>query len=289
MMVRIYLDVYFAVNFALDYLILFLVKRLLCLPGRFLRMSAAAGAGAAWACLVLVLPGLGGWLGLIITWFLVGGAMVALAFGIGGENGGLRELGVRLAVFWMVGAGLGGLLGLWNSQDFTNGYFFGMGPFPLKSLPALCLWVAGAYFGVSACLRLLQRQGRARHSLYQVKLCYKGATKTVNALWDTGNQLYEPYSHQPVHVITSEACRQFCGTVNRIIYIPFRTVGAEYGLMPGIRIDFMEVERDGRLLWRYERPWLAISKNPLSAACRYEMLLHGEEHPLKKDLEGLRE
>ncbi len=67
-MVRIYLDVYFAVNFALDYLILFLVKRLLCLPGRFLRMSAAAGAGAVWACLVLVLPGLGGWLGLIITW-----------------------------------------------------------------------------------------------------------------------------------------------------------------------------------------------------------------------------
>ena len=67
----------------------------------------------------------------------------------------------------------------------------------------------------------------------------------VTALWDTGNQLYEPYGGQPVHVVTRAVSLALCKTVPQIIYIPFRTVDSEYAVMPGIRIDFMEVEKEG--------------------------------------------
>ena len=63
----LYLDVYFAVNFFMDFLLLLLVRKLLGIcaenrkmaPGRTLRLAAAAGVGAFWACAeaVIRLPG----------------------------------------------------------------------------------------------------------------------------------------------------------------------------------------------------------------------------------------
>ena len=54
----LYLDVYFAVNFFMDFLLLLLVRKILGIcaenrrmaPGRTMRLAAAAAAGAFWAC-----------------------------------------------------------------------------------------------------------------------------------------------------------------------------------------------------------------------------------------------
>ncbi len=275
MTVKLYLDVYFAVNFAMDYLLLSMVKCFFHLPARPLRLAMGALAGAGWACVDLLL-GLAGWIQLAFAWLGAGSLMVALAFGLKKSREGMRELAVRLVAFWAVSAAAGGLLGIWESRNF-QWYLPGEGGFGQWNLMALCFGAAGIYFGVSGCLKFISGHMQEQHILYQVRLSCKGRTKTVNALWDTGNHLYEPYSHQPVHVITREVCQQLCNKVSQIIYIPFRTVGSDYGLMPGIRIDFMEVEKDGKLIRRYERPWLAVSQNPLSADCQYEMLLHGKK------------
>ena len=46
MAVRLYLDVFFAVNFLMDTVLLYLVKRLMRLPAKTVRLGAGAAVGA---------------------------------------------------------------------------------------------------------------------------------------------------------------------------------------------------------------------------------------------------
>ena len=55
-------------------------------------------------------------------------------------------------------------------------------------------------------MRAVQRKKKRQEALVKVKISYQGTEKTVTALWDTGNQLCEPYGGQPVHVVTGRVC-----------------------------------------------------------------------------------
>lgn len=267
----------------MDYMLLSLVKRLLLLSASWKRLSLAALLGAGWACADLLLPGKPVWAEFFLTWLFAGTAMVLTAFGwrepLWKQKGisSIRHVGTCTAAFWMVSAMAGGILSALGDQTAVGYYLSGTRAVRQWSLVPLCFWAAGIYFCFCAFVKILQKKVKQQEKYVTVKLSYGGREKVVTALWDTGNQLYEPYGGQPVHVITSQVCRQLCRTVPSLIYIPFRTVGTEYGMMPGIRVDFMEVEKEGKVIRRYEHPWLAISKRPLSFANQYEMLLHGEE------------
>lgn len=269
----IYLDVYFFVNFAMDILLLGMVRKILKLPKGKKRLVLAGIAGALWACVLVCLPVLPGWLEAAFTWVFGGSMMVFLAFG----RMDFSEFGKTVCTLWLVSAAAGGVLTALGDHIRTGWYMAGgMVPARFSALSLVC-WMAGIYFGICACVAFVKAQIRERDNLYEVTLTYRGRKKQVTALYDTGNQLYEPYGHEPVHVITYDACRQLCETVSQVIYIPFQAVGTESGMLPGIRVDEMEVAQDGKLVMRCDRPWLAISKEPLSSRHRYEMLLHGEK------------
>ena len=289
MTVTLYLDVFFLVNFGMDYMLLALVGRLLHLSASRRRLTAASLAGAAWACLDLLIPGLKGWAELLVTWLGVGGMMVILAFGSIGslhlQSGGKRRpgriesahIGSCLVTFWLVSMTAGGIFSVLGDQTPAGFYLSGTRTVRQWRLLPWCFLAAGIYFGTCAGIRLVRKKLGEQKLLCRVKLFYRGTELSVTALWDTGNQLYEPYGGQPVHVVTRQVSLKLCKSVPQLIYIPFRTVGEEYGMMPGIRIDAMEVEKEGNVIRRYERPWLAISKRPLSLENRYSMLLHGSE------------
>ena len=289
----VYVDVLFAVNLGMDLVLLGLVKRLLGLGTRRRRLLAGAAVGASLACGQAaagaklaasrmwdpVSQGTGypgSWQIVVLTaafCLLSGILMLLAAFG----RCGVRELLRRFLALGLCTAGAGGLCAAAVQTAGPGGVFSGGGPLggPLPVGTLLCLGAAG-WFGGRACLRTFQAR-RMEAARYQVVLHYHGKEKQVEALWDTGNRLYEPYGHQPVHVLSREACKGFCESVSQVIYIPFRSVGAAWGLLPGVRMDEMEVLKDGRLIRRYERPWVAISREPLSPRRQYEMLLHGEQ------------
>lgn len=269
----LYLDVYFLVNFAMDVLLLGLVGKILKFRIKLRRAALSGAAGALWACVLVYLPVLPGWLEAGITWFLGGGLMIFLAFG----RMEFPEFGKTVCTLWLVTAAAGGLMTALGGRVQTGRYIAGgMVPARLSAISLLC-WMAGIYFGIYACILFVKAKIRERDNLYEVTLTYRGRKKRVTAFYDTGNQLYEPYGHEPVHIITYDACSQLCGTVEGVIFIPFQAVGTERGMLPGIRVDEMEVAQGGRTVKRYERPWLAVSREPLSAGRRYEMLLHGEK------------
>lgn len=282
--ITLYLDMFFLVNALMDLLLLNLMKHVLKLPGSGLKMVIAAAAGAActsillliqfWTLAKLQMPGLG----MKLIWIVIGDGgipvlMLVTAFGRVPPS----LLARRLAVLWLAGAGLGGLLAA-AEQPGISGWYLSetMVADQWRLLPLLC-WAAGIYFLLRVLQERVSRWRQEREIFCQVTLFYRGRSQTVTALWDTGNHLYEPYGHQPVHVITDEACRRLCDTVSQVAYIPYQAVGTGYGLLPGIRIDSMDVVRHGQPPKHYERPWLAVSKGALSAGRRYEMLLHGEK------------
>lgn len=269
----LYLDVYFMVNFAVDCLLLHMVRKILKLPARPVRLILGGGAGALWACGLVLVPVLPGWAEAAATWILVGGLMTVLAFGKMEPS----AFGRAVCTLWLVSAAAGGVIGAFADHVQTRQYLSGpMIPAQMTVMSLLC-WMAGIYFGICACVSFIRARRKERENLYEVTLYYQGRKKCVTALLDTGNQLYEPYGHEPVHVITSDACRGLCETVSGVAYIPFSAVGTGHGVMPGFRVDEMEVKQDGKMVRVIDRPWLAISREPLSCAHRYEMLLHGEE------------
>ena len=111
----------------------------------------------------------------------------------------------------------------------------------------------------------------------RVTLKYRGRSLQVTGLIDTGNLLYEPYGHQPVHIITASAIGELVDTVTKVIYIPYSSVGKSSGMLPGIRVDEMTVKQEGRPEQRIKEPWIAICHKPLSEEHKYEMLLHMDE------------
>lgn len=283
MTVTFYLDVFFLINFMMDYLLLLLVRQILHLPvpgksvtGKklrsYLRISAAAAGGSLWACAAVLMPGMPGWLEWSLTWFLAGGIMIVVAFG----RKTVREFLRCLTALWLISVAAGGIFGLLGDMVPAAWYLAGTGMVRQWSFAGVTCVAAGIFFGERACAEYLRGRIQMQEQLYQVTLHYRGKTKTVRALRDTGNQLYEPYGHQPVHVITHEACIGLCERVSQVIYIPFRSVGTGYGMLPGIQVDEMDVSREGKLVKSYEKPWLAISREPLSPGHQYEMLLHGE-------------
>ncbi len=269
----LYLDVYFLVNFAMDVLLLGLVRKILKVPVKRRRLVAAGAAGALWACLLICLPVLPGWLEAGVTWVFGGGLMIFLAFG----RMEFPEFGKTVCTLWLVSAAAGGLLTALGDHMRTGWYIAGgMIPARFSAISLLC-WMAGIYFGIYAVCLLVKTKIGERQNLYEVTITYRGKKSRVTALYDTGNQLYEPYGHEPVHIITCDACRQLCDRIDGAIFIPFQAVGTTCGMLPAIRVDEMEVAQDGKPVRRYERPWLAVSREPLSAGHRYEMLLHGEK------------
>lgn len=273
----LYLDVYFAVNFFMDFLLLLLVRKILGIcaenrrmaPGRTMRLAAAAAAGAFWACAeaVIRLPGEPCFWKTAASWAGAGAVMTALAFGWQSPGEGLR----CLADLWISGAAAGGVL---EAVEEAAGRAGGSGRFPLEGV---IFGGLGIFFCGRAGAGYLQQRFRMQNRICQAVIRYRGKTKTLPALWDTGNTLYEPYGHQPVHVMSPEAGRELFEPLSRVIYIPFRSVGTSYGLIPGIQADEMEIWQNGKLVKTCIRPWIAVSREPLSSCHQYEMLLHGEQ------------
>lgn len=253
-----YLDLYFLVNLLLDLLTLDLTQLLLKLPGGKKRMLAAACIGAGTACVMAAV----GWYTL---WqrFFSGIACAAVMTGIAFGCASVTEWARRIAVLFLSGMILAGGMSLLAGTGIGGWIWLLMGVVAFAF--ARALW------------EMLKQRHCRRERYCMALLEYRGNAIRIQALRDTGNLLYEPYGHQPVHIITAVPARKLCRSVSQVLYLPYRSVGQEQGILPVIRIDRMTIMQEGKPDVQYDRPWIGISQHPLSSSNRYEMLLHLEE------------
>lgn len=274
-MYYLYIDVVFLVNLVMDIVVLSMVKVILKVKTSALRIVLGGVIGALWTCILAVYPMLPVLLQGAVTYAVVGGLMVK----VGLRTKGVRGLVKGILGLYLASVALGGLMmalyqhtriGYYIEQLIRGGYAQGI------PLIIWALLTTAAVFGLKYLwLNVIEIQRQKSH-LYEVTLKYGGRVVKTTGFLDTGNLLFDPISHRPVHIVSEKLWQVLYQEGEPVRMIPFHTIGSEGGVMPGLLLDYMTVGGDypERVM---EKPLIAVSPKPLCGDGSYEILLHEEQ------------
>lgn len=250
-MKTVYVDEMFVLNLVINYFILIATAKLCALPLKRLRFGAAAALGAAYSVLLL-LPELG-FLASPIMKLCLGAIMTLAAFGYS------RRIARVFGAFLAVSATFGGAV---FAAEMLAGMNVDEGLYIEISLKVLVLSFALCYFVLTIVFRRLGKR-RSRQTA-EVKVTLREKEASFTALYDTGNELFDPISGQPIMVADVAAVESllppgsaaalkhgalefimlFSGSDVKFRLVPYGTVGGDSSLMPVFRPDSVVI--DGR-------------------------------------------
>lgn len=248
-----YVDIFFLENIFMDFALLLLTGQILRWkrkPGRILLGSFTGAMGAIG---LLMLPARGFFVTFVLGYVMISALMVRIAFAAKEK----RQL-------------IKGVLYLYGITFLTGGIFQML--FSRATLPA----VFAGCFSILILVLLLEGLRRLKYktqSMYDVTLSYHQRSRTVKGLRDTGNRLREPIFGRPVCVADAQVMRELLDEQAKIFYIPYHSIGRKRGILPGVTLDSMEIQRDSQAQ-RIEHPVVAISKEPVSSQGEYRILLN---------------
>lgn len=188
----VYVDLFFLINFSMDFLCLFLSAKILCLRLSVARGLMGAAVGGLYAVLALFSP-LGRIFSLCLD-ALVCFALCAIAFYRKGEG---RSLPLYALVLTAISMALGGIMTalfhLFNRSPLSEG---------LETVEGdgLSVWVFGLLALISGWLTLMGGRffaGRSAREKAEIELFYGGRSTRLSAMVDSGNLLREPISGRP--------------------------------------------------------------------------------------------
>lgn len=255
----IYFDVLLAVNWVIDFLLLHAEARLLRIPRRGWRLVLGSAAGAA-CCAVVLLPDLPAWASVAIKAGMALG-MVAIAFG-------RRQLWRRTAVLFVLSAAVAGVaMAVWwlaapQGLTVVNGVVYCDIP------PLLLIALTGAAYAAMCLFTRLTRARSMPGGEWTLTVERGGRTACLRALYDTGNELAEPFSGAPVAVADYAALAGLVDAAWReglppgARAVPFSSVGGS-GFLPAFRPDRLTLCRNGRE-WDVTGAFVAVSAQPLT-------------------------
>ena len=272
----VYIDLYFMINFAMDFLCFYLTTGLLSLRRSLLRTLLASTFGAFYACVTLIV-GVRGVYSILLD-LAVCVCMCAIAYYRPREA---RAVAVDALVYSALSILLGGamtalfyffnrigldrLLGSEEDADGISVWIF--------ALMAVAGAIATAFGG-----KLIRK--RATRRSCRVSITVGGWSVTLDGICDSGNLLREPISALPCIIVDPECldkliCKGDARAIinrrieglsedicRRVRVIPMRTVGGE-SVGYGIRADKVSLEL-GRETRSVEAFILAASE-PISA------------------------
>lgn len=269
--VDLYADVVFFNNFTMDFLLLVILRRIMKLEKRRGGILLSSMAGGGYALAVTIYPFPRALLQTVVTYVLVSSIMVWVAFPVKSRRELLKVvLGLYLTTVIM--AGIFNLFPVHGISWYAEQLIFRSG---FKEIP-FYVYIPAAAGCFLLTLFLWEAVKTAEHDnghLFSVVVFYQGRSQSMIAFLDTGNRLTEPYSHNPVSIISADCCTELFHTVTNLLYIPYHSVGKKEGILPAVKADRMEIEKQGRIVI-VEQPVIAISKVALSPDNSYQMLLN---------------
>ena len=255
---NLYADVILANNFTMDFLLLSVVRKVMKLEKRKGGIFLASLAGAVYALAVMIVPFPIFFLQFFATYAVMSALMVFIAFRLRRPGEILRAV----AGLYLAAVMAAGLLQMFESLGGSR-----------SSLLFYAAAASGSIWMTLVLWRAVSKGASDNGHLYRVTVYYRGKSGCFTGFLDTGNRLTEPASGKPVSILSADSGRELFRTVDGVLYIPFRTVGKESGVIPAVRAERMEIREDGRKTV-FENPWIALSKEPLSQDGTYQMLLN---------------
>lgn len=252
---KIYLDLVFFINFMFDLLLLLTVKIVLKRKVKWYRVLLGSLVGAF--SIVFLFIKLNS-ITLFLLKVIISLLMIIITFGVKSKTDFLKNT----LYLYFVSIILGGFLYYLNlefSYDNVGLVFFHNG----FSINFILLFILSPII-----LYLYIKQDRdlkvLKNYYYQVEVYYKDVKKEYRAYLDTGNKLYDPYSHKPVILLYDLSFPK----IEKPIYIPYQTL-EHGGLLECVRVDKLILD-DGRII---NKPLIAISKDCLKIE-GVDVLLH---------------
>ena len=289
----IYIDVYFLVNFLMNGLLLRLLDWSIgngtdyIEKKKAVKMAGGAFLGSILTCFsMLVITKWRFVICPVLIHGLIGWSMIRITFAVRGIKNQLKLL-LRLSLLQILAGGILNLLFFRSTYGKTSYDDYGLGVLPMVA----------AGLGVAILLREVlkdnKREKRILCHLYGVKFYHRGKEIEGTAFLDTGNHLREPFTGKAVVVIEKELAKKLLGQreilsimayangktdyipVNPVKLIPFHSLGEQHGVMPGVLIDKMVVqkEQEERI---YEKVQIGIMEEILSGEELYQVILHEE-------------
>lgn len=123
----------------------------------------------------------------------------------------------------------------------------------------------------------LKTEKEHRERLYEVRFLWEDKEYSCIALYDTGNQLYEPLTKNPVCIVEKTVLAPSSEQYEAAV--PYHSVGCAGGMLYGVyakRVRFYVKDENGQVreCGFKERLLLAVSPESVSAKGDYRMILH---------------
>ena len=253
---ELYLDVFFLENFMMDFLLLLLIKRMLrctATPGRIC-FGAAVGSGLT--CIIVMIPIPCVFIKFILFHMFVNTCMIRAGLKIKNKT----EFAKAFFLLYVGAFLLGGLLQAVQSYLRVGSLFFAI--------------AIGGYYVVSGIWDCISRLQRVTEFRCQVDLFLEENMFSVEGIVDTGNNLFDPVTGEPVHILDCETAKRLISNLSerKIRYIPYHSIGKKEGVLAVLRIERMRI-RGKQERWM-EKPIIGISEEIVSADGKYKMILN---------------
>lgn len=257
---KIYLDMFFLINAAMNYVVLSAVSVFRKRKIHPLRMLLGASLGAGLAVLILVCGIHTNKIIFIPVYAL--GISLPVYFVFGKTT--FPYFAGNVAAFFVLSGILAAVMFQWQRVFRTES-------------GCLLLLAGCAVFigGIRKCIHAFFRAGKRQSDLYRVRLFFRGKELEGMGLLDTGNGLYEPFFHEPA-ALAQEAflAPVLCEKELVFCYIPFHSVGNGSDFLPAFRAEKMEMEQPGCHVITVKDPWIAVVREGISINGEYQVILH---------------
>jgi stage II sporulation protein GA (sporulation sigma-E factor processing peptidase) len=141
------------------------------------------------------------------------------------------------------------------------------------------VWVLFAsLFAGRKSLGLLRRQMKKQEQLCEVLLRHRGHEVCCTALLDTGNQLSDPITRRPVHVISPEIFRKLELSAEDYVGLAgYCSLGEEAGILPLYEVDALFIKEGAQAQMScMEKSVVACTGTDILAQKPYQVILNVE-------------
>lgn len=248
----IYADVYFIVNFSMDFLALFIACKIRKIPLRLWRTAFAAAVGSLYAVISLTFNGAEN----ILT-FLLAAAIPFLMCYIAYGGGRAKYYLINVASFWIISFVMGGMMTaiyyfvgklLSSREIYINGTTY-----TLYSDIPFWIFIAAA-FACALFTVIWNRLAAKKSGVHEASFFMEDGAVSINevAMCDSGNLLREPLSGLPVIILSNELMEKVAPGIEtlkeglnyrKIRIIPYNTLSGS-GILYGYIPDCVKINND---------------------------------------------
>ena len=255
---KLYLDIFFLFNTGMNLVILLAESMMRRRRVRWRRMLLASAVGGTLAC-ILTVTGIHKYR---LLFFLLCGLaeipIIRIAFG---KTTGKAFI-TNAIVFYLLSCLFGGILT--QVEALTAIPMTGV---LILGIAIIILALFHHFLPAVHCLK------ERTSNYYSVRLTYHGKTIQSLALLDTGNQLRDPFTGEPVLIGNRDFLQALWSEEPILRIIPFRSVGRDAGTLKAFQADSLFIECQNS--WkRVDHPWVAIWSGMVSGEGEYEIILH---------------